>query len=199
MSNSYVGSLEGVGGWPGPRLHVGLSIREVTSDFVTAKGDIMKKRVILVAAALATLMAFQLGYPQQERAVNDNVRMFMQAKLKHSQQVLEGLALENYDTISKHGRELLVLSNAAQWQVFQTPEYANYSSEFRESAEGIVKAAKQKNLDGATLAFVSLTMRCVECHKYVRSVAQARLEMPGERANVFANLRSVDLIGFAKH
>ena len=28
--------------------------------------------------------------------------------------------------------------------------------------------AKAKNLDGATLAYVRLTMNCIECHKYVR-------------------------------
>ena len=32
----------------------------------------------------------------------------------------------------------------------------------------IESIAKAKNIDGATLAYVQLTVNCVNCHKYVR-------------------------------
>jgi hypothetical protein len=34
--------------------------------------------------------------------------------------------------------------------------------------------AKKKNLDQATVAYNQLTTKCVQCHKYVRSVRMAQ-------------------------
>jgi hypothetical protein len=68
------------------------------------------------------------------------------------------------------------LSYGAQWQVFQTPEYVRRSAEFRRDADALKRSAEEKNLDGAALNYVKLTMRCVECHKYVRTVRQSRLD-----------------------
>lgn len=108
----------------------------------------------------------------------DNLRTFMRLKLKHAQAVLEGLTVENYDEIAENAQEISLLSQAAQWQVLQTEEYARRSMEFRHAVETITKAAKERNLDGATLGYVNVTMKCVECHKYVRSVRNAKLELP---------------------
>ena len=41
----------------------------------------------------------------------------------------------------------------------------------------VVKSAKDKNLDGAALTYVELTRTCVKCHKYVREVRQAGLDL----------------------
>jgi cytochrome c556 len=111
--------------------------------------------------------------PKKEPPVNQ-VSDFMQAKLTHSQKVLEALALENYDQIAKHSQEMSLLSQAASWQVLQTPEYLQHSIEFRRRADALTQAAKEKNLDGAALAYVEITLKCVQCHKYVRNVRMAR-------------------------
>ena len=102
----------------------------------------------------------------------------MRVKLRHAQQVLEGLTLEDYDLISENADKMSLLSSATQWQVIQSPEYVRRSGEFRRATDALAAAAKNKNLDGATLAYVRMTMRCVDCHKYVRSVRQARLGKP---------------------
>jgi len=60
--------------------------------------------------------------------------------------------------------------------VVKTPRYANYSNEFQEIAEKLIKAAKEKNLDGATLAYLEMTSSCVKCHKHVREVRMVRLD-----------------------
>jgi len=100
----------------------------------------------------------------------------MQRKLKHAQKVLEGLALNDFDKIGDNAQELLVISKLAEWKVVKTPRYANYSSEFQEIAEKLVKAAKDKNLDAATLAYMEMTSSCVKCHKHVREVRMVRLD-----------------------
>jgi hypothetical protein len=103
----------------------------------------------------------------------------MKRKLENSQKVLEGLALNNFDKIGKHAEELIEISKQAEWKFIKTPEYELYSNEFRRSAEEMVKKAKQKNLDGATLAYVDMTFSCVRCHKYVRETRRTQLERPG--------------------
>ncbi len=96
---------------------------------------------------------------------------FMRRKLELSKNVLEGLSLEQYPMIEKNAKALKVLSQAAEWEVPTIPNATDYvalTSEFQRYADDLAKAAKQGNIDGATLAYVKLTMNCVQCHKYVR-------------------------------
>ena len=118
--------------------------------------------VALVAAALA----------EEPGPKPDAVADFMRAKLGHSQHVLEGLALEDFDLIARGAQELALASQASSWQVLQTEEYARQSSEFRRSCDTLRNAAKAGNLDGAALAWMEVTMKCVQCHKYVRDAAR---------------------------
>ena len=61
----------------------------------------------------------QPGKPAPEP---NRVGEFMKAKLQHAQRVLEGLATEDFDLIAKHSQEMSLLSQAATWQVLQTPK-----------------------------------------------------------------------------
>jgi hypothetical protein len=114
----------------------------------------------------------------------DNVAIFMKAKLTHAQQVLKGLALEDFDLIAKHAQAMSLLCEDENWMVLQTPEYRERSTEFRRSVDAITEAAKKKNLEGAALGYVDATMKCVNCHKYVRKVRMAKVdEFPGLKLN----------------
>ena len=107
-------------------------------------------------------------FAQESAPKADAVADFMRAKLGHSQRVLEGLSLEDYDLIARGAQELSIASQASSWQVLQTEEYARQSGEFRRSCDSLRNAAKAKNLDGAALAWMEVTMKCIQCHKYVR-------------------------------
>lgn len=96
------------------------------------------------------------------------VRKFMRPKLDHSQKVLEGLTLEDFGLVAEHAKRLLTLSEAAEWQVLPGPEYVRYSSDFQRLCNELIQAANKKNIDGATLSYVQLTMNCINCHKHVR-------------------------------
>ncbi len=96
---------------------------------------------------------------------------FMRQKLEFSKKVLEGLTLEDYESIGKNARALKRLSQAAEWEVPTIPnanEYLAFTTEFQRATDELIQKAKDKNIDGATLAYVRLTMNCVNCHKYVR-------------------------------
>jgi hypothetical protein len=105
-----------------------------------------------------------------------STREFMRAKLTHSQNIVEGLAVENFDQIRKSAQELALLSHASNWDVFQTEEYVLQSKEFRRAAEQLRDLAAKKNLEGAALGYMDVTMKCVNCHKYVRRIRTARLD-----------------------
>ncbi len=98
----------------------------------------------------------------------------MKKKLKCSQGVLEGIALNDFDKIADNADGLITISQQAEWVVVKTPQYELFSNRFRKSAESLVKNAKAKNLDGAALDYVDLTMTCVKCHKYVRETRMTR-------------------------
>ncbi len=128
--------------------------------------------VITLVALLSIAFLTRPGHSGKD----DPVETFMRAKLVHSQNVVEGLTTEDFDMIAKGAQEMSLLSQATRWQVLQTPEYIRRGSEFRRAAEKLKTEAKEKDLDGALLAYVDVTMKCVECHKYVRGVQNARLD-----------------------
>ena len=116
---------------------------------------------------LAVVGGWVASRSSAEPKVND-VHAFMQVKLEDSKKVLEGLTTENFDLIVKNSQEMSLLSEDALWQVLQTPEFVQRSADFRRITDRLTEVARKKNLDGAALAYVELTMSCIECHKYVR-------------------------------
>jgi len=122
--------------------------------------------------AVAILVGFvALATPNEKPdKEKDKVSDLMKRKLQASQKVLEGLAINDFNAIAKNGEELLEISKEAEWKVIKTPRYEIYSNDFRRTADALIKNAKDKNLDGAALNYVELTLTCVRCHKHVREV-----------------------------
>ena len=121
-----------------------------------------------VMLGLATCQAQDTKETKKQPIATKQISSLMQLKLDKSKAILEGLALENYQTIAENSRGLRLLSLESGWNVIQTNEYAKQSSEFKRSCDVITEAAKQKDLGRATLGYVALTVRCVECHIYLR-------------------------------
>jgi cytochrome c556 len=130
-----------------------------------AAGLLLVAAVVMIAAAPAA---------QETTVQPDKVAAFMRAKLAHSQNVLEGLAVEDFDLIDRGANDLALASQASSWQVLQTADYARHSDEFRRSCNALRAAAKARNLDGAALAWMEVTMKCIQCHKYVRDTERSR-------------------------
>ncbi len=131
--------------------------------------------IVALLAVAVVVPALSMSRPPlaQEPTVGDkpnDVAIFMRAKLGHAQHVMEGLALADYDLIERGAHDLALASQASSWQVLQTEDYARQSREFRRACESLRSAAKDKNLDGAALAWMEVTLKCIQCHKYVRDV-----------------------------
>lgn len=105
---------------------------------------------------------------EKKNKTKENVTKFMQAKLHSSKEVLEGLMTEDFDLIQKGTTKMIEMSNATDWQVVEGPIFARQSAEFRSAAKTILENAQKKNLDGASLGYLHLTMTCIACHKQIK-------------------------------
>jgi hypothetical protein len=132
-----------------------------------------RRRMLFTLVGLALAAA---AWAAQEGVQRPHSRAeFMRIKLEYSKKVLEGLTLEDYPAISKNAKALKRLSEAAEWEVPtipNAPDYMIFTTEFQRLTDEMDRKAKDKNIDGATLAYLRLTMNCVTCHKYVRQAAK---------------------------
>jgi hypothetical protein len=134
---------------PAPRLLAGLALIAAAACALTARG--------------------QDGSRQNKRSE------FMRQKLEYSKNVLEGLAREDFALVADGARKLRRLSMAAEWEVPVIPnaeQYIVYTADFQRICDDLAKKARDRNLDGATLAFNRMTVNCVECHRYVRAITK---------------------------
>ena len=130
---------------------------------------------ILLAACLVGALAQYNVSDAQDR---DEVRpgpatsqfsALMRMKLEKAKGMLEGLSLEDPDLVAKNAKEMKLLSLESGWNAIQTKEYAEQSRDFRRACDSIARAAEEKDINAATLGYLSLTIRCVECHTYIRN------------------------------
>ena len=139
----------------------------------------MRKWLIAIAVLVLALGANEV-YAQMQ------LRQLMANKLQASQKLLEAIATADFKKVTEQADQLTQLANQAEWMAYKTPKYELHSNEFRRAAETISRKAKEKNLDGVTLAYMDLTMSCVRCHQYVRDVRDASLPNRS-RSAVLAN------------
>ena len=125
----------------------------------------MKYRsLVVVALMLATVFLFS----RTMSANQPDLKNVMKAKLAHTQSILEGLALEDFDRIKRSAQNLGVLSRADAWNIHKTIEYVKFSKDFQAVADSMVANANAKKLEAVALDYVQLTMLCVKCHSHTR-------------------------------
>jgi hypothetical protein len=121
----------------------------------------MVSRVVLVAAiALMSTSAL----PGQTPATGQ----VMRNKLSHSHQILEAIMTSNFALLEQESAALGEATKSPAWAVLKTPQYARYSTDFVRRTDDLVAAAKDRDLDTAIVSYLSMTMSCYECHRYVK-------------------------------
>jgi hypothetical protein len=128
----------------------------------------MKMRKILRMVPFAVLLlttGAQLRPAPAQLTTSD----LMKAKLVAAQKVLEGISTEDFTLVGRSANQLLDYSKASAWMVQQSPEYARFTEDFRRQSTALAREARNKNVDGATVAYFQLTISCVNCHKLIRS------------------------------
>jgi len=148
------------------------------------------RQVICVVVVLA-LAVLPLGVAGQDKKEDRDevLAKMMQKKLKSAHLVLDGVAMADFKKLETGGEELIRLAKSETWQLIRSPYYEQHSANFVRATENLVKKAKEKNIDGAALAYVDVTLSCVRCHQYVREhrrdvrrdVESLRIELTGTR------------------
>lgn len=126
----------------------------------------MKTKTRLMLFASILLIAVLTVWSQFQSV--ESSKILMRQKLDDAQRVLEAISLENFELLATHAGKLRKLSEQPSWNLYDTAEYAEQSLIFKRNVDALTKAAKDRNLDAATLAYTKVTFSCVECHKYIR-------------------------------
>jgi hypothetical protein len=134
-------------------------------------------RTLIYAVVLLPFLAVPSASEEKKKKREPDPLMVL--KLKESQSLLEGLALNDFDKIQKSAEELLRISKEAQFRkALSTARYEYHANSFQRSAEIAIEKAKAKNIDGVTLAYLEMTQTCVRCHQHTREERIGRLTPP---------------------
>lgn len=139
----------------------------------------MRVRSIALALAFLAIAVVAMSGPQvraqrpepsegQSRGPQDKASVWMQQKLVASQKILEGMTRGDYEMIGKNARAMQVMGYLERWVRADIPGYKAQLQAFEYANDAIVRSAKNRNLDGVTLAYTQLAISCTQCHKIVR-------------------------------
>lgn len=121
-----------------------------------------------IVAGILAIVLLPVALTADDRKDENEPSFWMKQKLKYSQEILNGLAQEDYGLIAKNAASMQGL-NKIEFFVRQKPEgYRTQLKSFQFSVNELVRSAEDENIDGATLAFTQMTISCVNCHKEVR-------------------------------
>ena len=98
---------------------------------------------------------------------------FMRQKLQASSLVLEGLCTENLKMVSEGSDTLMKMSREEHWRVSNDMMYRRYSEQFVSAVEELKHEADDLDMNGASMAWVDVTMKCLKCHEWVRNTVIA--------------------------
>jgi len=121
-----------------------------------------------VVAVMFVGLVLETGLEGQTTALN----RVMRNKLADAQGVLAAVVTSNWAELERRSKALSAATDDPAWLVLKTPEYTRQSEAFVRAANDLVDAAARRDQEAAPLAYVALTMRCVQCHRYV---ARARI------------------------
>ena len=124
----------------------------------------IRTRYLASVSCLLVLMVVTSSVAQQKGSKDE----FMQKKLEQSQRILEGLTTDNFELIAANAKAMSTLTALEKWLGADTPEYQAQLKMFQLANQELVRNAEEQNLDGAALAYVQLTLTCVNCHKQLR-------------------------------
>lgn len=137
----------------------------------------MKLTSITSIAAIALLCA-AIGWADDKKSeaqppkAGGGHSVLMKKKLEYTQNILAGLANEDFEQIAKNAKILNTFGALEQWFRADTDAYRAQLKIFRFANDELIRLSEDKNLQGATLAYMQLTLSCVNCHSHVRKHAQ---------------------------
>ncbi len=134
----------------------------------------IRTAALVTVATVALVVGPGIAQPPKPPGVSDSLPIppeseAMKGKLKNAHAVLDALALADYESLRLNAD---VLKHIAEMRVFVTAhrseEYKFQAQAFKIAADDLMKAARARNLEAATLAYNDMTRTCVKCHATFR-------------------------------
>jgi hypothetical protein len=126
----------------------------------------------LVIKLGVTVLLVALTAGPSSLAQTARMKQVMRSKLDHSQRILEAVVTSNWQLLDRESREMALVVRDPAWSSLAMPEYVRHSEAFLRATDDLTAAAKLRDLESASLGFISLTTSCVSCHRYL---ARARI------------------------
>lgn len=120
---------------------------------------------VIIGAGLAA-SRYSIGQEQDPDSLSR--RDFMRMKLNYTQNILEGLTTRDFGLIISGAEEVERITQAEAWNSNDFADYQKISDELRSVALHLKKAGQKSNLEAAALRYFELTMKCMDCHQYLR-------------------------------
>jgi hypothetical protein len=127
-----------------------------------------KMNLLVAGCLLAGLtlgVAHLMSQEPQERGSKAGI---MRMKLEPAKSILEGIAMGDYQSVRKSTEQIRLLTLDEKWMYVQTEKYREHTKNFERSLNLLKRMCDEKDMDGVTLAYMQVTMRCVECHRTLR-------------------------------
>jgi hypothetical protein len=130
-----------------------------------------------LAISFVGLLAFTSAHGLSQNPKKDkidapplpNEAQVMQVKLKRFQALLEAITKEDYKAMEENATSLARITEMTAFlRAYKTEEYEVQARAFKRAASTLAAKAEDKNLDGATLAYLDMTLSCVKCHNHFR-------------------------------
>lgn len=123
----------------------------------------------LDAASVAPDEKAQVGTPDEPPVLQE----FMRRKLVASNHILEGLCIDDLAMVQEASDVLLKMSGEEKWRASNDMLYQKFSVEFTDAVKELRDKAEGQSSDGAALAWINVTMKCLKCHEWVRNTIVA--------------------------
>jgi hypothetical protein len=145
-----------------------VAVERSSAMIIRRKDSVMKTYLAKFLTAAVTVGAV-LGIAAADlKPRRPATQAFMRNKLVYSQSILEGMALEKYDLVSKNAIRLRDMTTSNLWFTARQPDYLLQTTNYQKSVDALYMAAVDKNLERVTEAYVTVARSCVDCHRLVR-------------------------------
>ncbi|MCA9049650.1 MAG: hypothetical protein KDA89_13030 [Planctomycetaceae bacterium] len=104
---------------------------------------------------------------------NRPLSSFMFQKLAYSNRILKGLMTDDLKLVEDNADRLLKMSHEERWRASNDMMYMQHSTQYRNAVDDLRTKATRNSVDGAALAWINVTMSCIQCHEWVRNVILA--------------------------
>lgn len=96
------------------------------------------------------------------------ISFWMAKKLDYSKSILESLTKGDFEKLEQDATQMRTLGKMEALVRRNNPNYRSQLQAFDLANHELVRQAKRKNAEGATMAFNQLTTSCVACHVLLR-------------------------------